>query len=125
QHYTLIKSLTKYSFILFTAPAHTDIYALSLLDALPICRVARAGELRRQPLGRLHAGARAGARLPQRLPLPLRAHRAPGRHPDDPRGDGEHLLRDAAFRRADGGRRRALPPGAPGARPTARRAAPA
>src|SRR5438445_7805843 len=53
------------TFFFFHDRATTDIYTLSLHDALPICRTHRACSGRRTP-GRRRRGRRAGRGVPER-----------------------------------------------------------
>src|SRR3712207_7635038 len=66
-----------YFFFFFNDTATTEIYTLSLHDALPIC--SRRGSPRARRLPRRRRGASASARA-RRAPPPLRL---PGRRPRD------------------------------------------
>jgi hypothetical protein len=83
-------------------------------------RVADHAELRRLARRRVHAGARAGARLPQRRRLPCRPPTAADPHAHDAGRDGLDLLRDAGHQRHARRGRRRHPAGRAGAGPARR-----
>src|SRR3712207_9345279 len=82
----MLASSVALSFFFFNDTATTEIYTLSLHDALPIFPPRRASPARRHPQ-RDRARSRRSRSPPERSPAPLRAPPPPER---DPRRSEEH-----------------------------------
>src|SRR5256885_13605362 len=95
-------------FFFFNDTATTEIYTLSLHDALPICR--RQGRAERDPGEARQAAARRRPAAGAEGPVRLSAHRAPARAPPGAARRRRHAVRGKS---PDQGAARAAPPPAP------------